>query len=63
MTGAGQHLLKAFDLLSEPEKQEVMSQLLRRLRDVDIPPLSDEELALSAEERFLELDRREAQDE
>jgi len=28
----------------------------------DLPPLSDDELILSAEELFLELDRREAQD-
>jgi hypothetical protein len=30
--------------------------------DLDAPPLTDDELALSADELFLELDRREAED-
>jgi hypothetical protein len=51
-----QHLLDAFDLLSVAEKQAVTCELLRRMRDVDLPPLSDAELVLSAEALFLELD-------
>jgi hypothetical protein len=62
MTTATQHLLDSFDLLSTPEKQAVTCEILRRMRDVDLPPLSDEELVLSAEALFLELDRREATD-
>jgi hypothetical protein len=57
-----QHLLDAFDLLSVAEKQAVTCEILRRMRDVDLPPLSDEELVLSAEALFLELDYREATD-
>ena len=37
-------------------------EILRRIRDVDFPPLSDEELVLNAEALFLELDRQEATD-
>ena len=62
MTTATQHLLDSFDLLSAPEKQAVTCEILRRMQDVDLPPLSDEELILSAEALFLELDRREATD-
>jgi hypothetical protein len=57
-----QHLLDAFDLLSAVEKQAVTYEILRRMRDVDFPPLSDEDMVLSAEALFLELDYREATD-
>ena len=62
MTTATQHLLEAFDLLSALEKQAVTCEILRRMQDVDLLPLSGEELVLSAEALFLELDRREATD-
>jgi hypothetical protein len=62
MTTATQHLLDAFDLLSAAEKQIVLCELLRRVRDFDLPPLSDEELVANAEALFLELDRQEATD-
>jgi hypothetical protein len=62
MTTATQHLLDSFDLLSAAEQQAVACEILRRIRDVDFPPLSDEELVLNAEALFLELDRQEATD-
>jgi hypothetical protein len=62
MSTATQHLLDAFDLLSAAEKQIVMFEILRRVQDLDLPPLSDEELVANAEELSLELDRREATD-
>ena len=62
MTPATQHLLDAFDRLSAEEQQAVDCEILRRLQDVDLPPLSDEELVVSAEALLLELDRREATD-
>jgi hypothetical protein len=62
MTRASQHLLEAFDLLSAAEKQAVTCEILRRMRDVAFPPLADEEMVLSAEALFLELDYREATD-
>jgi hypothetical protein len=60
MSTATQHLLDAFDLLSAAEKQRVICEILRRVQDLDLPPLSDEELVANAEALFLELDRREA---
>jgi hypothetical protein len=62
MTTATQHLLDAFDLLSALEKQAVTCEILRRMQDVDLTPLSDEDLVLSAEALFLTLDRRDATD-
>jgi len=62
MTTATQHLLDSFDLLSAAEKQVVICELLRRVRDFDLPPLADEELVANAEALFLALDRREATD-
>ena len=37
-------------------------ELLRRVQDVALPPLADEDLVANAEALFLELDRREATD-
>jgi hypothetical protein len=48
--------------LSAAEKQIVICEILRRVQDLDLPPLSDEELVANAEALFLELDRREATD-
>jgi len=62
MTTATQHLLDSFDLLSAAEKQIVLCELLQRVRDFDLPPLSEEDLVANAEDLFLELDRREATD-
>jgi len=62
MTTTTQHFLDSFDLLSAAEQQAGACEILRRMRDVDLPPLADEELVLSAEALFLELDRREAKD-
>ncbi|MCI0419995.1 MAG: hypothetical protein L0387_13735 [Acidobacteria bacterium] len=55
-----QDLLQSFEGLSEAEKKEVASEILRRSAKFEILPLSDEELVLNAEELFLELDRRES---
>ena len=44
MSTATQHLLDAFDLLSAAEKQIVICEILRRVQDLDVPPLSDDEL-------------------
>ena len=63
MTTSVRHLLASFDLLPEAEKRELALEILRRAVDSDTPALSDEELVLSAEELFLELDERESQNE
>ena len=57
-----ENLIATFEQLPDMEKQEVASAILRRTLQIDFPPVSDEELVLSAEETFLELDRREAKD-
>jgi hypothetical protein len=41
------------------EKREAIVQILRRSRDLDFPPLADDELMESAESVFWMLDARE----
>ena len=60
MSSSVQDLLNSFDLLSETEKRELASEILRRASVLDQPPLTDEELVLNAEAIFQELDHREA---
>lgn len=59
---AVEELLNSFDLLPEPEKHRVATEILRRSLELRSAPLTDEELALNAEQLFLELDRRESED-
>jgi hypothetical protein len=56
-------LLQSFEDLSDDEKKEVASEMIRRLVKCDLAPLSEQELVLNAEELFLELDKQESQDE
>lgn len=58
MTTMVQHVLDSFDRLPDAEKQQVAAEIIRRLAHIDFPPPSDEDLVLSAEELFLELDRQ-----
>ena len=51
-----------FDLLSAAKQQAMAYEILRRMQDLDLPPLTDEELILSAEALFIEFARREATD-
>ncbi len=62
MTTAVKQLLKTFDNLSAGERREVTLELLRRSAMEDYGPLSDDALAELADETFLELDAREAED-
>jgi len=61
MTTAVQNILHSYETLPELEKRELAYEILRRSSKLDFPPLSDEELVLNAEELFLELDQREAE--
>ena len=56
-----QNVIDTFDELPDSEKRDDAAAILRRTLEIEFP-LSDEELTLSAEETFLELDRREAED-
>lgn len=58
-----QELLSTFDNLPDAEQVEVALEILRRLRNLDLPPLSDEDLVFNAEELFLALDHQEADHE
>jgi hypothetical protein len=60
MTALVQELLNTFDRLTETERRELTLEILKRVVNLDFPPLSDEDLVLSAEELFLELDKPEA---
>jgi hypothetical protein len=62
MTLAVKNLLISFDHLEEKEKQEAIALILKRSLDLNLLPLTDEELILSGEGLFLELDKREATD-
>jgi hypothetical protein len=59
MTTTAENLISIFDALPEPEKREVATVILHRTLEFDLPPLSDEELSLNAEQIFLALDREE----
>jgi len=60
MTVQVQDMLHTFDLLPEGDKRELASEILRRSLTLDVPALSEEQLAGAAEELFLQLDRNEA---
>lgn len=60
MTALVQKLLETFDRLTDTERLDLLSEILKRTVDLNFPPLSDEDLALNAEELFLELDEQEA---
>jgi hypothetical protein len=62
MTAAGKHIVEDFESLPDPEKREVLANLLRISRSIDYPEMPDEELVASADSLFLEYDRREAKE-
>ena len=59
MTKRVKACLDSFEQLNDKEQQTVVAVILRRHFDCSQHPLSDMELNQIAEERFLELDRRE----
>lgn len=61
MSTAGEELLKSFDLLPERERERVAKEILLRSLELRSTPLTDEELAINAEQLFLDLDRRESE--
>ena len=60
MTSVGKHIVEDFANLPDPEKREVLANLLRISRHIEYPEVSDEELVASADALFLEYDRRES---
>lgn len=63
MNANAQTILSSFDLLPPAAKQEVAFEILRRTKDFNFPPLTNDELIANAEAVFLELDQREREDE
>ena len=59
MTQAAKKLLEEFDALQDPDRAEVLAELLRRvaLAPHDLPDPDD--LTAAADRLFVELDRRE----
>lgn len=62
MTTQVGHILHSFDLLSDSDKRELAAEIVRRSLEFDLPPLSDENLTLAADDVFVALDREEAKD-
>jgi hypothetical protein len=60
MSTTVEEILDSFDHLSEPEKRELASEIIRRTVELDLLSLTDEELVMNAEALFLELDQRES---
>ena len=60
MTTQVRNILESFDMLTEVDKRELATEIIRRSMLLDAPPLTDPQLIGAAEETFLELDRREA---
>jgi len=60
VTAEAKHLLEDFQKLSDPEKRAVLAELLHAAQRLEYPAITEEELVSSANEVFLEYDRREA---
>lgn len=63
MSISASEVIKSFDALPDAARREVALEILRRTRDFDFPPLTDDDLITNAETIFLELDQREMNDE
>lgn len=62
MTTEADSVLRSFEMLPDADKREVASAIIRQSLELDVPPLSDDELVSTAEELFLKLDEEEAKD-
>lgn len=59
MTAVVQDLLNTFNSLTDAERLDLLSEILRRSADLEFLPLADEYLTLNAEDIFLTLDQEE----
>ncbi len=60
MTRYMERLLALFDGLSERERHEAATEILRRVAKLEYPPLDDEALTQISSTTFQELDARES---
>ena len=61
-SGPVRDLLDAFDRLTDDDRRDFFSEIMRRTKDLEWPPLDDETINQIADESFLEYDIREAAD-
>jgi hypothetical protein len=59
MKGKAKRIVEYFEMLSDLEKREVLSQLLRAVKEIEYVPPADEELISGANAALYEYDRRE----
>ncbi|NJL92130.1 MAG: hypothetical protein HC916_21950 [Coleofasciculaceae cyanobacterium SM2_1_6] len=59
MSAVVQNLLNTFDSLTDAERLDLLSEILRRTTDLEFLPLTDGDLILNAEDIFLTLDQEE----
>lgn len=59
MTAAGKHILDDFESLPDVEKREVLSNLLKILRGIDYPEMTDVEMVGATDEIFQAYDAAE----
>jgi hypothetical protein len=60
MTPVVQAFLTTFDRLTDSERLDLASEILKRTVYLDFPPLSDDDLVIISEEIFLQLDEEES---
>ncbi len=60
MTAGARHFVEEFGALPDPEKREVLAELIRMSRYLEYPEMSEDELMAAADVLFLEYDRRES---
>ncbi len=60
MSSEAQEFLSTFNSLPAPAQHDAAVAILRQTADWELAPVTDEGLAMLADELFLELDRREA---
>jgi hypothetical protein len=59
MSDTARRVVRAFDLLPERDRQEIFAEMLRRALANGSAAREDADLAHTADQNFLELDRRE----
>ncbi|MCT7967459.1 hypothetical protein NG799_14050 [Laspinema sp. D1] len=59
MNTLAQEILKNFDDLPTTEQRVIAAEILKRVINFDVPPMTDEDLVLNAEKLFLTLDEEE----
>jgi hypothetical protein len=57
MTPVVQDLLTTFDRLTDSERLDLVSEILKRTAYLDFQPVSDEDLVINAEKILLQLDK------